>query len=193
MTQQQEKVYTWKDLENAVGRDFSGGITTTGADPVGRNDIRRFCEPIEMDCPLYHDDEVARKHGLKGIIAPWSSINSTFTRPTVWRPGEPTRWPTPERNALFLADDQSASAPPLPKPKTTTGFATDIEIEYFAPVYVGDQLTVKGRKLVSVAVKRTSVGFGAFTVSESEIYNQRGELVARQRNGGYAYNPGASS
>tara|TARA_B100000315_G_C14141986_1_gene391760 strand:- start:303 stop:542 length:240 start_codon:yes stop_codon:yes gene_type:complete len=74
-------------------------------------------------------------------------------------------------------------------PKTTASFATDVEIEYFAPVCVGDVLTTKGRKLVSVTLRETRVGYGAFTVFESEIHNQRGELVAKMRNGGYAYNP----
>jgi acyl dehydratase len=86
-----------------------------------------------------------------------------------------------------------SNAPPLPQPPTTSGFVTDMEIEYLQPVYVGDRLTSRGRKLLSVNIKRTSVGFGAFTVSESELVNQRGELVARIRNGGYAYNPGATS
>ena len=77
-------------------------------------------------------------------------------------------------------------------PPTTAGTVTDIEIEYFAPVYVGDRLKTKGRKLVSVAVRQTRVGFGAFMVFESEVYNQRGELVAKRRSGLYSYNPGAT-
>ena len=70
---------------------------------------------------------------------------------------------------------------------------TDMEIEYVIPVYVGDKLTGSGRKLVAVATKKTSVGFGAFMTFESEIHNQKGELVAKVRNGSYAFNPGADS
>jgi hypothetical protein len=46
--------------------------------------------------------------------------------------------------------------------------------------------------------RETSVGRGAFTVWQREVHNQRGDLVAQLRNGGYAYVPkpraeGASS
>ncbi len=190
MTQQQEKEYTWDDLKAAIGEDFSGGEIQTAADPVERSAVRRYCEPLELDCPLHHDDEIAKQHGYRGITAPVSSINRTFSYPAIWKPGDPSRWPSPDLDAR--ADRQAAgsgSARPLPMPKTTASFATDVEIEYILPVYVGDILTTKGRKLVSVVVRETSVGYGAFTVFESEISNQRGELVARTRTGGYAYNP----
>ncbi len=190
-TRQQEREYTWEDLEKAVGQDFSGGVIVKGADKVDEGWIRRFCEVLEMDCPLFHDDKVAKAHGYKGIPAPISMINSTLTRPAAWKPGQPSQWPDADVNRVFGPQPEESRVVPLPKPKTTRGFATDIEIEYLKPVYAGDQLEVRGRKLVNVTVRETSVGFGAFTISESEIYNQRGEKVAVQRNGGYAYNPKA--
>jgi hypothetical protein len=190
MTQEQEKEYTWDDLVAAIGEDFSRGEIETAADPVERSTIRRYCEPLELDCPLHYDDEVAKQHGYRGIIAPVSSVSRTFSAPAMWRPGDPTQWPSPDLDAR--GDRQATGGVrtrPLPMPKTTASFATDIEIEYFAPVCVGDVLTTKGRKLVSVTLRETRVGYGAFTVFESEIHNQRGELVAKMRNGGYAYNP----
>ena len=185
----QKKEYTWDDTANAVGQDFSGGVERVAADTVERTTIRRFLEPVELDCPLHYDDDVAKAHGFEGIIAPWSSINATFTRAPIWEPGQGSRWDSNDPDGLFKVDAEEDVTPEIPKPVTTTGFATDIEIEYIQPVYVGDKLTVKGRKLVSVAVKTTSVGHGAFMVWESEIYNQKNELVAVQRNGGYQYNP----
>lgn len=182
-----EQEYTWADLEAAVGQDFSGGVERTGADPVELSGIRRFCEPLELDCPLHHDEERARAQGYRGVVLPVSAVNSTYTAPPIWQPGEPTRWGVKDPHALFPREQ--AGVVPLPMPKTTAGFATDIEIEYLEPVCVGDRLIVKGRKLISVNVRETSVGFGAFMVFESRIYNQRGELVAIQRNGNYAYNP----
>ena len=74
-------------------------------------------------------------------------------------------------------------------PPTTQGVFTDMEIEFFEPVCVGDQITVKGNKLVSVRPRKTRIGMGAFYVTENEYYNQRGELVARAHPGGYSYNP----
>ena len=189
MTEQQKNEYTWEDLVASIGQDFSGGLTLTGADPVERSMIRLFCEPIEMDCPLHHDDEVAKQHGYRGIIAPVSMINQTLTTPPIWQPGQPPRWNSTDADSRDYPSAAGIYTVPLPKPPTTASFATDIEIEYFAPVYLGDVLTKKGRKLVSVNVQQTSVGFGAFMVFESEIHNQKGELVATQRNGQYSYNP----
>jgi acyl dehydratase len=180
--------HTWQDLEAAIGQDFSEGVTRTGADPAERGAIRRFCEALEMDCPLFFDDEVARSYGHAGILAPISMINSTLTAPAIWKPGDPTRWPSPERNAI-TDTLQTAGGRPMPIPPTSAGFATDIEIEYFRPVHVGDRLTAGGQKLVSVNVRETSVGQGAFYVTEGEIHNQVGDLVARTRNGLYRYNP----
>ena len=189
MTEQQKKEYTWEDLVASVGQDFSGGLTLTGADPVERSMIRLFCEPIEMDCPLHHDDEIARQHGYRGIIAPVSMINQTLTTPPIWQPGQPSLWTATDADARDYRAMAGIYTMPLPKPPTTAVFATDIEIEYVVPVYLGDVLTKKGRKLVSVNVDQTSVGFGAFMVFESEILNQKGELVAIQRNGQFSYNP----
>lgn len=183
-----EKEHTWDDLTAAIGQDFSGGVERTGVEPIEWSNIRRYCEPLELDCPIHYDEEVAKAHGYRRVVAPISGISSTFTNQGVWKPGDPTRWPVKDAHGTAVRPAEAA-APAPPAPRTTAGFATDIEIEYFEPVCVGDRLTAKGRKLVSVRVRETSVGFGAFTVYESEIYNQRGELVARMRNGGYQYNP----
>ena len=87
---------------------------------------------------------------------------------------------------------EGGDPPPLPMPETDAGFVTDIEIEYFSPVYVGDLLSTVGRKLVSVNLRQTRVGYGAFMVFESEVRNQNGELVAKLRNGSFRYRAGAS-
>jgi len=195
MTQQrarqaQQQEYTWDDLLNAVGQDFSGGEVREGIETVDRSMIRRYCEPLEIDCPLYYDDEVARKHGYKGVIAPWSAIGP-FASGGIWKPGDKTRWPTQDKDYTATIrppeEREQTQAPPVPSPRTNGGFATDIEIEYFAPVYIGDRLSSQGRRLVSVNLRETRVGYGSFTVYESEIVNQRGELVAKLRNGGYQY------
>ncbi len=185
-TEQRENA--WKDLEAAVGTEFSGGAFRTGADPAEKGAIRKFCEALEMDCPLYHDDDVARRFGHPGVPAPVSMINSTLAAPPIWRPGDPTRWPDAERNTIT---DSLGNAPgiPLPLPQTTAGFATDIEVEYARQVYVGDQLSAGGQKLISVNVRDTSVGYGAFYVNEGWVRNHRGEQVATTRNGLYRYNP----
>lgn len=182
-----QREYTWKDTEDAIGQDFSDGQIHWGIEPLTEVTIRRFCEPYEIDFPLYYSDEVARQHGYRGISCPLSMVQ-TVAASAIWKPGDPTRWPVPERNIRAQTDPETA-ARPMPAPTTAAGFATDSEKEYLQPVYIGDRLGRRGNKLVSVAVKETSVGSGAFTVTESEIVNQRGEVVALFRNGGYRYNP----
>lgn len=181
--------HTWADLEAVVGQDFSGGARRTAADPVEWGTIRRFCEPIELGAPIHYDESVAKQYGYPGVVLPISAVNSTFTSGPVWSPGDPTRWDLKDPHATYYRAMPRQAAVEMPKPETTGGFATDIEIEYLRPVCIGDRLTTYGRKLLSVNLRETSVGYGAFTVSESYIENQRGELVAIQRNGGYAYNP----
>ena len=179
--------YTWADLEAAVGQVFPGE-DRIGADPVEWSGIRRFCEPIELGCPIHYDEAVARANGYRGVVLPVSAISSTYPRPPLWRPGSPTKWDTKQAHAVL--EDTTSRASERPTPRGILSFVTDIEIEYFEPVCVGDRLTAKGgSRLLSVKVRETSVGFGAFSTSESYIYNQRNELVAVQRNGGYSYIP----
>ena len=73
-------------------------------------------------------------------------------------------------------------------PPISHGLFTDMEIEFLEPVCVGDRLTLKGKKLISARPRQTKIGFGAFTLTETEIYHQLGELVARTRQGVYDYN-----
>ena len=179
--------YTWEDLENAVGQDFSDGEIRWAIEPVEWTSIRRYCEAIESDFPLFYSAEDAQKHGYRGIICPASHVQNHIGQ-GLWRPGDPTRWPVSERNYLAIAVPQESQRP-VPAPRTTASFATDREVEYVRPVYVGDHLGSRGRKLISVAVRETSVGFGAFTVLESQWVNQQGEVVALSRSGGYNYDP----
>ena len=179
--------YTWEDLEKAVGEDFSDGEIHWALEPVEWTSIRRYCEAIESDFPLFHSDQEAQKHGYRGIICPASHVQN-HTGNGLWRPGDPTRWPVSERNYTSAGVGQ-ASQRAVPAPTTTAAFATDREVEYLKPVYIGDHLGSRGRTLLSVNIRETSVGFGAFTVFETDWINQDGEVVGLSRGGGYQYNP----
>jgi acyl dehydratase len=177
----------WDVTAAAIGTDYGGEHVAVAADEVERGSIRRYCEVLEFDCPLHHDDEVARSVGYTGIVAPISGVSQTWTREPHWRPGMPTRYPVLDPDAEVLREQLRFGGPP--EPPTVLTFVTDLAIEYLAPVYVGDRLSRRGHKLTAVAPKETSIGRGAFLTYESEVWNQRGELVARSRNGGYRYNP----
>jgi hypothetical protein len=179
----------WQPMIDAIGEDFSGGAVRRGADDVEMTGIRRFLEPLEFDCPLHYSDAVAQQHGYTGVVAPYSSITS-WTIPPMWTPGDPPVFTSAERDAQPQRSPvANSSGRPTPAPPTTGYFATDIEIEYLQPVILGDHLTSSGRRLLSVIPKETSVGRGAFLIWETEVRNQRGELVAKMRNGTYNYNP----
>ncbi|MET0454158.1 MAG: MaoC family dehydratase N-terminal domain-containing protein [Mycobacterium sp.] len=177
----------WDAMISAVGTDLSDGDIVWGADAVEPGTIRRYCEPLELGCLLHHDPAVAAKFGYTDVISPYTAALS-WTVPAMWQPGRPTLYDTPERDA------QPARSPinnpdPGPAPPTTGFFATDMELDFLRPVLAGERLGKRGQKLLSCAVKETSVGRGAFLTFESEIVSDKGDVVARYRNGVYAYNP----
>jgi hypothetical protein len=185
----------WQPLVDAVGRDFSAGETTTGIDVIERSSVRRYLEPLELDCPLHYDEAAAKAAGYRDIVAPFSGISSTWLDAGQWKPSDPSRYPNADPNWNSPPPGLGGGGAAIPAPPTQSGIATDIEIEYFEPAVVGDRLTRRGRKLLSVRPRETRVGRGAFVVWETEVVNQRGELVAQLRNGGYSYviNPKATA
>ena len=181
-------VHSWDPVIAAIGRDFSGGTTSVAADAVEAGAVRRFCEVLELGCPLHHDTEVARRFGFRDIVAP-QSVTSTWARRASWRPGDPTRYPTADADVWIAGEMPSDQLPLLPQPPGARSFVTGIEIEYFEPICVGDRLASSGRRLVSVTPKETSVGRGAFVTFQSEVRNQAGALVAKINNGSFHHSP----
>lgn len=180
----------WQPLIDAIGTDFGGDEEVWGADAVEQGIVRRFLEPLEFDCPLHYDRTTAQRHGYADILAPYSSILSS-TIPPLWSPGKQI-WTSAERDAQPayspVAMSQNSKMSKL-TPPSPGYFATDFEIDYLLPVVVGDRVRSRGRKLLSCVPKETSVGRGAFIIWESEILNQRDEIVARMRTGLYQYIP----
>lgn len=175
----------WQPVIDAVGQDFSEGETRTAADTIEPGQVRRYLEPIEFDCPLHYDPVVAKEHGYDGIIAPYSGLAS-WTASAIWDPADGVIYDSAERDASPRRR-MAAQGRPYPAPPTNAGFATDVEYEYLKPFRVGDRLTTRGRRLVQCLPKETSVGRGAFMITESEVVNQDGELIARARLGNYSY------
>lgn len=181
--------YRWSDLEAAIGQDFSDGEIHVAAETVEQTGIRRFCEVVELGCPLHWDKDAARAHGYPGLVLPISAISFSYTAAPLWEPGQPTRWSTKGVHGVMNTPAVRPPGPSMPAPATAFAFATDIEVECLLPVCVGDRLARRGNKLVSVKVRDTSVGSGAFVVTEATVLNQRGQIVALLRSGGYRYNP----
>jgi hypothetical protein len=176
----------WQPVVEAVGRDFAEGETTWGADPVEQGAVRRFLEPLEFDCALHTDPDVAAEHGHGAVTMPYTGVIA-WTLPPAWRPGE------------VLFDSDARDAQPVHTainstgldigPPTTGFFGTDVELDFLRPVEAGERIGRRGRRLVSCRPKETAVGRGAFLMWESDIVSDRGDVVARFRVGTYAYVP----
>ncbi|MBE1536962.1 FAS1-like dehydratase domain-containing protein [Actinomadura algeriensis] len=176
----------WRPVVEAVGRDFSGGETVWGADPVEPGAIRRYLEPLEFDCALHTDRETARRAGFDDVTMPYTGAMS-WTLPPMWRPGE-TLFDSDDRDAQPVHSAINNTDMPI-GPRTTGFFGTDIEVEFERPVVAGERIGRRGRRLVSCTPKETKVGRGAFLTWESEVVTMSGEVVARIRIGTYAYVP----
>lgn len=181
--------HTWQDTIDAIGQDFSCGEIQIADETISYTDVVRFCEPWEIGNPIYWNESAAKEAGYRGVVVPWSAVKQTFSYTGFWRPGLPTEFPTADIHAATRYPNMAPQGKEIPKPMTAAGIFTNMEIEFFEPVCVGDRITVKGNKLVGVRPRKTSIGEGAFVNRENEFYNQRGELVARAIQGGYSYNP----
>ncbi len=165
-----------EETQKWLGRE----TTYEGVDEVTRNDIRRKIEVYCFDCPLHYDEDVARAHRYRTIIAP-AGMAPLWAMPAYWSPGEPSIFAPglPEKNGSVRLD--------IPTP-FSKGFNSSAEVEHFEPLYPGDRLRGTS-KLIEINPKRTRLGDGVFLTSETRLSKQTGELVAIQRNTGYRYNP----
>ena len=191
-TQRGDARYTWDDAIAAIGKDFSGGKDHIAQETIEATSVARYCEVWEIGNPIYWYKDAAKQAGYRGVVVPWSSSYQTFTNTSFWRPGQPSRFPVGTDKNLGTANaaPREDEEQPVPMPITTQGIITDIQLEFFEPLIVGDRLTAKGSKLLNVRVRETRIGYGAFMNRGSEFYNQRGQLVTRINRGLFTYNPG---
>lgn len=176
----------WQPVIDAVGRDFEPEGVRWGGDPVEPGAVRRYLEPLEFDCRLHTDPEVAREFGYADVTMPYTGVVA-WTIPAAWQPGQ-VLFDSAERDAqpVYSAiNNQDMGI----GPKTTGFFGTDIELDFFRPVVAGEQIGRRSNRLVSCRLKETSVGRGAFMTWESDIVTRAGEVVAKIRIGTYAYVP----
>jgi N-terminal half of MaoC dehydratase len=181
----------WQEVIDAEGRDFSDGQVHLGADAVEASAIRRYLEPLELDCALHYDAGTAREHGYPDIIAPYTSTLQ-WAMPPMWSPGDPALFTDDARDAQPARSPINNQGFPL-GPRTTGYFATDVELDFVRPVTLGERLGRRGHRLLSCTPKETAVGRGAFMKWESEIVDANGDVVLRMRTGTYAYQPHPSA
>ena len=170
-----------------MGKDIDVGGIASPADTVEAGSLRRYLEPLELDCALHHSREAAQAQGYPDVTAPYTAMVS-FTLPPMWRPGDPPLFTSPERDAQ---PERSAVKPLFPDffPPFSGYFATDIDMDFLRPVHVGERVARRGTTLVACEPKETRVGRGAFITTETEIVAGDEEVVARIRTGLFLYTP----
>ncbi len=179
---------TWEDTAKHIGEDYSGGIIMTADERVDKTMLSRYCEPAEIGNLTYWDEGVARMAGYRSQVVPWAAVKEVPTYSGLWRPGQETRFPLDadvDFQSQLAARQPSAGGPPVPP--TNAGFFTDMSIEFFEPVVLGDRLTTMGRELHHVTPRETRVGIGAFLGYTTSYFNQDGQLVAKATQGNYSF------
>ena len=179
---------TWADTAKHIGEDYSGGIIMVADERVDKVMISRYCEPAEIGNLNYWDEVVARQAGFRSQVVPWAAVKEVPTYMGNWRPGQDTRFPLDadkDFQSQLAARQPSAGGPPVPP--TNAGFFTDMIIDFYEPVCLGDRITTMGRVLHHVTPRKTRVGDGAFVGSTTSYFNLFSELVAQATQGGYSF------
>lgn len=158
---------TWEETESFLGKKIG---STVGPDPVERGTIRRWLEPKEFDCAIHTDAEAARAAGYEDIVAPASMV-FTYGIPAYWQPDDAPAQIDDEPTQIQIPVIFDVPAP------CDKSFATSIEVEFFEPLYPGDEVTCTS-KLVDIKHKELKVGKGAFLRQEDTYTKQTGEVVA---------------
>ena len=165
---------TLEELERWIGREHQ----FAGVDAVSRSDIRRKLEVFCFDCPLHYDDDIARAHGYRGLVAP-VAMTALWAMPPYWSPGEPVFYAPGEREKPGGIRIDLPTVYPR-------GVNTATDWDFFEPLYPGDALEGNWR-LVELKPRETKLGNGVFITVETSIFKRTGELVAKNRNTGFRY------
>jgi acyl dehydratase len=128
---------------------------------ISASDVRRYVEAIGDQNPLWTDDELARSVGYRGRRVPPILVREL-------------RWRIDEQE---VAEGDTWTGLVLPPNFTSTRNAGQ-EVEWLAPVYIGDRLAYQTR-LTDVFGRQGRNGPIIFTKRETEIRNQHGVPVAR--------------
>jgi acyl dehydratase len=130
---------------------------------ISASDVRRYVQAVGDDNPLWSDDEFARRAGYRGRRVPPLLVVELH-------------WRTGDREPENLVESDWSG---LVYPEGFTSYRNaGRELEWFAPVYVGDLLTFQSR-LADIFVRQGRAGPMILTKTECDVRNQDGMLVAR--------------
>lgn len=177
----------WQPMQDAVGRDFAREQDRVWGEVIEAGAVRRYLEPLEFSCALHDDAAVARAHGHADLVVPFTAL-ATFAMPLMWRSGDAPLFIESARDAQPARTTVGGVACAL-EPPTTHFFAVSSDADFIHPALVGQRISRHGAKLLSCTPKQTRLGRGAFMVWQTEVINDRRELLARLRTTMFRYNP----
>jgi acyl dehydratase len=142
--------------ESIVGREFPAFEF-----PIEKGKIKEFARSLGDKNPIYIDEELARSHGFRSILAP----------------------PTYTVSFLHHIDDDNFLLNMMLELgiNVATVVHGESEFEYLAPICAGDVLTVKMRVEESYSKEGKRGGRMNFISVGLHYTNQEGELVQRDR------------
>ncbi len=148
------------DLKAWIGRE----ATYTAPEELGRASIRYFALALSDDNPIYSDSDFARKSVHGDIIAPPTFVcetNQIMNQPRDENGYIGHHWPLPLTSSRFIRGGN--------------------DYEMFQPVRPSDRITVTW-KIQDIYERNTrKLGALIFVVSEARYRNQKGELLAINR------------
>lgn len=152
------------DIDAVVTPEVKTWIGRTTAllslpEEISASDLRRYTDATGDTNPLWMDDDAARAAGYRArIIPPMMILDLSW------------RLKSREGGMLWLKI-------PLP-PNYDDVRNADFQAEWFAPVYVGDQISSRHR-IVDIVAKRGRRGLGVYISRQTEHFNQSGALIMR--------------
>ena len=148
------------ELKSWIGRE----ATYTAPEELGRAAFRYFALALGDDNPLHHDEAFAQSTRHGGIIAPPTLVcetNQIFQKTPDENGYIGHSWPLPLSSSRFMRGSN--------------------EYEFHQPTRPDDRITVTWR-IVDIYERDTrKSGAMIFVVSEARYTNQRGELLAVNR------------
>ena len=159
---------SWQETESFLGKVIA---VSQGADAVEFGSIRKWLESKQFHPPIHLNKQAAEQAGYRDVIAP-RTMAFTYGLPAYFGEDSP----------LEQSGDTATQIPvpvifDLPAP-CVRSFATSMDIEFFADMFVGDRISCTHR-LINISYKTLKVGAGAFLTQEDSYTNQNDELIAR--------------
>jgi acyl dehydratase len=148
------------EMRKSIGIESEPTIVDIEKEP-----IRRFAAAMGNPNPLHYDEEYAKQHGFRSIVAPPGFNPSYFF---------PIKVAEPQEEAREI------------RSKFTRGLNGGGEYEFFQPIQAGDILSIT-RRTSEIYERDGRVGKMLFTVSETVCRNLKGEIVLIIRNTGIRY------